>query len=359
MQIEQWLNETQWLGNSLWAWGIAVAWALLGFIVVRFVIGILAGRLARLAQRRPDSAIETLAHALKGTRNWLLLLAAILVATRFLDIPERLDIRLAQLAFFLIALQLGMWLTRLIEGALNRADRRSLPPRNPVIIGILSWSTQLLVWTVVLLAVLDNAGVNVDAFIASLGIGGIAVALAAQSILGDLMASLSIGLDKPFSVGDSITFSGNSGTVKRVGIKSTRIQSLSGEEIAIGNAALLKDLIRNLSRMEERRIVFPVRLAIDTPRASAERFVADACAIITTMDAVRFDRGHMTGFGETSLDFEFVYYVLNPGFAVYRDIQQQINFQLMDLIERMQLALAVPRRELHDKTTKDVPQASS
>jgi small-conductance mechanosensitive channel len=359
--MDHWLFHTRWLDNATLAWVVAALGALLGYLLAHAAAAIVGARLEALAKRRPGSAAGIAADVTRATRGWLLLLLAIAIAGRCLNLPPAAHAHLGQLIYLLVGLQLAFWLTRLIVAWLGRATRAddNGVQRNPVIFGILSWTAQLVVWVVLLLAVLGNAGVNVNAFIASLGVGGVAVALAAQTVLGDLFASISIGLDKPFEVGENIGFGDDSGTVKRVGIKSTRIQSLGGEELSISNSTLLKERVHNYSRMRERRIAFGFRVAIDTPRARAERLVGEVRRLIEGMDTVRFDRGHMTGFGDCSLDFEFVYYVLDPGFATYRDIQQRINFGLMDLLDDMQVKLAVPVRALHDAGPGPAPAPSA
>ncbi|MDO1528543.1 mechanosensitive ion channel family protein [Fulvimonas sp. R45] len=356
--MNHWLFHTQWLDNPTVAWMAAALGALLGYLLAHAAVAIIGARLEALAQRRPGGTAGIAAVVARATRGWLLLLLAIAIAGRYLNLPPSAHGHLGQLIYLLAGLQLAFWLTRLIVAWLGRAAPDGTP-RNSVMFGILSWSAQLVVWVVVVLAVLANAGVNVNAFIASLGVGGVAVALAAQTVLGDLFASISIGLDKPFEVGESIAFGDDSGTVKRVGIKSTRIQSLGGEELSISNSTLLKERVHNYSRMRERRIAFGLRVAIDTPRARAERLVGEVRHLIEGMDTVRFDRGHMTGFGDCSLDFEFVYYVLDPGFATYRDIQQRINFGLMDLLDDMQVKLAVPVRALHGAGAGPAPAPSA
>lgn len=346
--MQQWLFDTQWLGNPAIDWVLVALGALVGYLLGYFGLALLGVRLTALARRRPGRALAIAAAIVKATRGWVILLLAIALALRFLDFPDSVHARLAQLTYWLAGLQTAFWLTRLIESTLAQAGKHDDPVQNQVLFGILSWTGQLVVWVVLLLAVLANVGVNVNAFVASLGVGGVAVALAAQNVLGDLFASISIGLDKPFEVGEFIAFGDDLGTVERVGIKSTRIQSLSGEELSVSNALLLKERVHNYSRMRERRIAFGFRVAADTPRASAERIVLTLRRDIGAMDRVRLDRGHMTGFGEYSLDFEFVYHVLDPSFALYRDIQQKIDFHVMDLLEQMDVKLALPARVVHE-----------
>lgn len=345
--MHQWLVESSWLGHTAWSWTIATVAALLGYALVYGAVAVLGRHLTRLAQRFPQSPVDIAAAVVRATRGWVLLLLALAIAARLLHLPEDAHAAVGHLIYVLVGVQLALWLARLLVRSLEHLAEREGAPRNPVLLGILKWSTQLVVWVVLLLAVLSNAGVNVNAFIASLGIGGVAVALAAQSVLGDLLASISIGLDKPFEVGESIAFDGVEGTVSHVGIKSTRLASISGEEIAIGNAALLSKLVRNYSRMKERRVAYRLSIAIDTPREKAEHIVQQVRTLIGSIEGVRFDRGHLIGFGDASLDYEFVYYVLSPRFVLHRDVQQHITLAILALVQQLQVHLITPTRVLH------------
>lgn len=343
--------QIQWLDNSVLAWLLALAGVLVGYALVRVLVGATGKRLARLAERKPSLLTRAVAAVVQATRNSLLFLLALAVAASFLVLPPRLQAGLPGIITLLVGLQVAFWLSRLVATVLRQIGQRETQPQNAVIFGVLSWLAQLAVWTILLLVILSNAGVNVTAFVASLGVGGIAIALAAQNVLGDLFASVSIGLDKPFVVGEYIAFGGAEGTVQQVGIKSTRITALSGEEIAIANTQLLNQRIHNYSRMHERRVVFGFRVASNTSRDKVQRIVEGARRIIDGDARVRFDRGHMTGFGEWSLDFEFVYYMLDPGFVLYRDTQQDFNFAIMALLEELQVPLAVPARAVREVAT--------
>lgn len=351
--MQQWLLESSWLGHTALSWAIATAAALLAYALVHGAVALLARHLTRLAQRFPQSPVDIAAAVARATRGWVLLLLALAIAARLLHLPAEVHTSVGHLIYLLVGVQLALWLARLLVRSLEHLAERDGAPRNPVLLGILQWSTQLVVWVVLLLAVLSNAGVNVNALIASMGIGGVAVALAAQSVLGDLLASISIGLDKPFEVGEYIAFDDVSGTVTHVGIKSTRLASLSGEEIAIGNAALLGKLVRNYTRMSERRVAYALSIAIDTPREKAEQLVQQVRALIASIEGVRFDRGHLIGFGNASLDYEFIYYVLSPQFAQHRDVQQHITLAILALVRQLQVGLISPTRVLHAPEQSD------
>lgn len=344
------LQDLHWLGNPAIDWIIAVAAALLGFLIVRTAVSAARSYLHRVDEHLAGAAARAthpLLALLDRTRNRILLLLAFVVAARWLEFPANVESILGNLAFALVGLQFALWINALIALWLARpssVDGRSRS--NPVLAGILQWVAQLIVWTTLLLAMLANAGVNITAFIASLGIGGIAVALALQNLLGDLFSSISIGLDKPFEVGEFIGFGDDSGTVRHVGIKSTRIESLSGEQIILSNTNLLGQLVHNYSRMRERRIAFGFRLPYGTTSAQVRLVVDGVNEIIRASPSIRFDRGHQTGLGQYGLEFEFVYYVRSADFARYRDEQQRINLAILDLLAANELDFSVPEHAL-------------
>jgi small-conductance mechanosensitive channel len=183
--------------------------------------------------------------------------------------------------------------------------------------------------------------------IAGLGVGGIAVALAAQNILGDLFASLSIVVDKPFVVGDFIVIDDFLGTVDRIGLKTTRLRSLSGEQLIFSNADLLKSRIRNYRFMRERRIVFSFGVEYETPLPALETIPGTVREIIEAQERTRFDRAHFKSYGASALDFEVVYYVLVPEFNTYMDIQQAINFELFRRFADAGIGFAYPTQKLY------------
>lgn len=204
-------------------------------------------------------------------------------------------------------------------------------------------------WSVVaggVVFLLDNMGVNVSAVVAGLGIGGIAIALAAQSVLGDLFASFSIFLDKPFQPGDFIVVGDMMGTVEQIGIKTTRVRSLSGEQLVFSNADLTNSRIRNFKRMSERRVLFGFGIVYQTPPEKLKRIPGMVKEIIGGMDDVRLDRAHFKGFGESSLDFEVVYYVKSPDYNNYMDCHQRIHLALMERFLTEGVDFAYPTRTL-------------
>jgi small-conductance mechanosensitive channel len=241
-------------------------------------------------------------------------------------------------------LQLGLWATAALTMflALRRARQLTADPGAVAALDLIGFMLRLVVWAAVLLVLLDNLGVNITALIAGLGVGGIAVALAAQNVLGDLFASLSIVLDKPFVVGDFIVIGDFLGTVEHVGLKTTRLRSLSGEQVVFSNTDLLNSRIRNYGRMFERRVVSSIGVVYQTPSAKVRSIPATIREIVEAQQKVRFDRAHFQKFGDSALVFEFVYYVLTPDYNAYMDVQQSINLALLERFAAEGIEFAYP-----------------
>jgi len=204
----------------------------------------------------------------------------------------------------------------------------------------------ILIWALALIFLLDNLGIKISAAMAGLGIGGIAVALAAQTVLGDLFSYFVIFFDKPFEVGDFIVVGDKMGVVEYVGIKTTRIQALSGEQIVFSNTDLTNSRVHNFKKMEKRRVVFKLGVIYQTPAEkliNIPRIVKD---IIAEQENATFDRGHFQSFGDFSLNFEFVYYVMGADYNKYMDIQQAINFSIIDVFAREKIEFAYPSQTL-------------
>jgi small-conductance mechanosensitive channel len=274
---------------------------------------------------------------------------AVVPASLVLTLPEL--VRTVSLHVLLITLiiQAGLWASCVLRHWLQRSlnERRSDDPGSVAALNVTSWVVHLVLWSVVLLLILDNLGINITAAVAGLGIGGIAVALALQNILGDLFASLSIVIDKPFVVGDFLAIDEYLGSVENVGLKTTRLRSLSGEQLVMSNADLLQARLRNFGRMNERRVVFSIGVTYQTPREHLKRIPELIRAAVEAQDETRFDRSHFKGFGDFALDFETVYFVLGRDFNLHMDIQQAINLALHKAFENVGIEFAYPTQTLY------------
>ena len=220
-------------------------------------------------------------------------------------------------------------------------------------ITFLGFVARLLLWIIVLLLILDNLGVNITGLVAGLGIGGIAVALALQNILGDLFASLSIVLDKPFVIGDFVVVDSLSGTIEHIGLKTTRIRSLSGEQLIFSNNDLLKSRVHNYKRMSERRIVFSFGVVYQTPLEKLKAIKEIVSDIITKEEKARLDRVHFKEYGDSSLNFEVVYFVNDPDYNIYMDVQEAINLEIFRRFQEEGIEFAYPTRTLFIQNEKN------
>lgn len=330
---------------------------LLALLAVVVVIGVLHAarklvlhRLTDIASRSANTLDDLAVEILTATRYLLAVAIAIYVATLFLVLPPALDKFVDRAFVGLILLQVGFWATTGFDFWLRRrfsqgdeANAGSLEMTR----SLLSFIGRIVLWALVLLLILDNLGLDVTALVASLGIGGIAIALAVQNVLGDLFASLSITVDKPFVINDFIIVDDVMGTVEHVGLKTTRIRSLGGEQIVVSNNDLLSSRIRNYKRMEQRRITFALGVTYDTSADQLEEISGLIRQAIQAQFDTRFDRAHFKSFGASSLDFEAVYYVLKPDFNVYMDIQQAINLFLVRAFAERGIEFAFPTQTLH------------
>ncbi|RMV40771.1 MscS mechanosensitive ion channel [Pseudomonas savastanoi pv. phaseolicola] len=348
--IIRFFTDSQFLGISLANWILAVFASTMSFILVRGVIGFVL----RKMRSRPDSPSTHMRYivvqVLSGTSNTLLLLASILIGVGMLDLPERWLGQVSSLWFVVAALQVGLWANRAIALALQRYFVRHNAGgtyQGSALATLSLWGAKVLLWATVVMAMLSNVGVNITAFVASLGVGGIAVALAVQNILGDVFASLSIAVDKPFEVGDFIVVGALSGTVEHVGLKTTRIRSLGGEQIVMANADMINNTIQNYKRLQERRIVFEFRLTYDCSVDQIREVPKKVETIINAQKLARFDRSHFRDFGETSLEFETVFIVLDPSYNVYMDVQQAINLDIMEAFAELDVRFAFPSRTVY------------
>ena len=325
-------------------------------LVVWFALAVakrFSGRLfTRIAKRTGARWGDLLAGAVRATSLVLLTPVALYAGFSVLDTPARLARLIEAAAVLALLAQAGLWANRLIALWMDRKlqESRERGAEGATALSLLTFAARVVLWSVVLLAALDQLDFNITALVAGLGIGGIAVALAVQNILGDLFASLSIVLDKPFAVGDFIVVDGLRGVVERVGIKTTRVRSLDGELLVIPNSDLMKSRIRNFRQMDERRVLFTVGVTYQTPPEKVRAIPGWLREAVQAQAKTRFDRAHFKEYGDSALVFEIVYYVLDRDYNLYMDLQQAINLAIFDRFAREGVEFAYPTRTLHVQT---------
>jgi len=338
-----------WNDNSLYDWGIACGILLivmLGLALLRYGAGrILSAVARRTATQLDDIVVQVIA----ATRLWLLFPLALYAGASVVDLPQKLDHLISIIVVVFLMLQAALWINRFVSAWLERKiqQRRGMDGAGVTALELLGLVARVVVWLLILLLILDHLNFDITTLVASLGIGGVAVALAIQNILGDLFASLSIVLDKPFVIGDFIIVGDYLGTVEHIGLKTTRLRSLSGELIVFSNADLLKSRVRNYKRMYERRVLFTLGVVYQTPPEKLERIPAILREVITAQNKTRFDRAHFKEYGDSALIFEAVYYVLDPDYNVYMDIHQAINLEICRKFAGAGIDFAYPTRTLY------------
>ena len=336
-------------GNTLGQWAIAATVALLVGMGLKLVAAAAVQRLRKLADVTANDVDDLLAELLARTRTLFIVLISFWAGSRLLLLPPELE-RGARVVLVLgLLLQAGVWGTAVIHHALERYRRRQLEvdPSGATALGALSVLARLGLWVIIGLTALANLGLDITAFVASLGIAGIAVGLALQNVLGDLFASLSIVLDKPFVVGDFIVVGEFMGTVEHVGLKTTRLRSLSGEQLVFSNSDLLGSRIRNYKRMSERRALFTLGVTYDTPLEKLRAIPRLIREVVEAQPNTRFDRSHFRSYGAFSLDVETVYFMLVPDYNAFMDTQQAINLALFERFADEGIEFAFPTQTLH------------
>ncbi len=341
------LLHTSILGNDLLRWLIALAVAVGSYFVLRTVRGLVRRRLVHLAERTTFQLDDVVVNVLGATHTVTFLAAAVYLGSLGLVLGARAHDILARGFVLVLLIQFALWANQAMRSLLERyRSDESLGPGRRTGLAAIGFVGRLVLFTLVLLLALENLGIHVNTLLAGLGISSLAVALALQNILGDLFASLSIVFDKPFEIGDFIIVDQHLGTVEHVGLRTTRIRSLSGEQLVFSNNDLIKSRIRNYKRMAERRVVFAVGVTYGTPREKVAGIPATIRQIVEAEEKVRFDRSHFKAFGAFSLDFETVYWVLDPDYTLYMDIQQRINLAIMEAFQDDGIEFAFPTQTL-------------
>ena len=341
--------DTVLLGNSVRSWIGSVAVLLAFWLGYLFVHRLVAARVDALSARTRTGLDDALAAALRATKPWLLLVIALQFAARPLALSAGLSAWLTRIAVAAFMVQVGVWAAAWLRVLLEswKVRRWGDDPEATMTFNFVAYLVNLAVWAFVLLLILENLGVDISALVAGLGIGGIAVALAVQNVLGDLFASLSILLDKPFVIGDYLAVDDLGGTVQSIGLNSTRLKSLTGEQLVFSNKDLLQSRIRNFGRMEERRILFHIGVVYGTPPDVIERIPGMIRASIESHELTRFDRSHFKEFGDSALLFETVYFMTVPDYGAYMEVQQAVNLDILQRFAQEGIEFAYPTQHVY------------
>ncbi len=332
--------------RSLWLQlGILVVVTLGTYLILSIALRVLSRHFLQRDRKSHSRVFYFASELLRSTSHLLLLAFALMLGLKSVELSPRWEQAMSHGWFIALAFQLALWADHAVQlwtTSLNRDGKA----RNPVTTTLIGIMVRLVIWTVMLLSILANLGVDITAMIASLGVGGIAIALAVQTLLSDMFASMSIGIDKPFEIGDFVVFGEVAGTIEHIGLKTTRIRALSGEQIVCANAELLAQTLHNYKRMDTRRIVFTFGISPHTPTDKVREVSAQVKNIIDNADKTQFDRAHFFAFNESQLTFEVVHIMQTADYNQYMDVQQEINLQLLQSLRDMDVHLAFPIRRV-------------
>ncbi len=323
------------------------------FWLIRIV---LLHRLKNLAAKTTATFDDVFVDAVEGIKAWVYSLVAFYAALQFFTLPETIDLVISGIFYFAVVWQAiniaGCFIDYFAVQFLEKDEDGDgvVDPSAATASNMVTLIAQIVLWALGTIFVLSNVGIEVTSLIAGLGIGGIAIAFALQGVLGDLFASFSIYFDKPFRIGDFIIVGADSGTVEKIGIKSTRIRTLQGEELVVSNTELTTARVQNFKKMDERRIVSQFGITYETPQEKVHEVPGVVTRIFDAIDGARLDRVHFTTFADSALLFELVYFIESSNYAEYLDRQQTFNFELMRIFAEMGIDFAYPTQTIYSKT---------
>ncbi|WP_152053306.1 mechanosensitive ion channel family protein [Tautonia marina] len=361
------LNDRTLLGISLGSWAVFLGLLVGLALLFRILMAVAKVRSRRLADRSELPLHDYLCQILDHTWPISIVALAAYLAQTLVDFRGSIDPTavavgdtIRALSLIVLFLQAGRWGMGLIDEGLTHGFRFANFSESAARTahGVVRFFALAGLWGIILILILGSFGVEITPLLAGLGVGGIAVAFALQQILGDIFCSVAIVLDKPFEVGDFIITGDHMGVVEFIGVKTTRVRSLGGEQIVFPNSDLIGSRVRNYKRMAERRVTFGFGVRYDTPADILQRIPEEVRETIESLDQVRFDRAHFAKFGDSSLDFEVVYYVLSPDYNQYMDLQQSINLSLMRRMESLGVEFAFPSRSLYVEQSAGRSQVS-
>jgi small-conductance mechanosensitive channel len=336
------------LGNALSRWIVAIGTCAAVVIALWVIKRAAVARAAKVTAHTRTPYDDVLVRVIEQTSFVAMLGAGVAIGVRTLELPPEASLWIGRALFAVLVIQAGLWITNFVTLAFEkRREHEGEAPHHRTMTAAVGFFTRLVVWSIVLLSILSNVGVEVSTLIAGLGIGGLAAALAVQNVLGELVAAFSIYSDRPIDVGDLIEIDDFKGTVERIGWRTTHLRGLGGEQIIIANSDLAKSRIRNYKRMQERRVVLTFGVEYSTPHEALAAIPGIVRDVLGNVDKTRFERAHLAKLGESSVDFEIAYWVLDPDYAAHMERQHQLLLGLKQRLDEMDVGFAFPTRTIH------------
>lgn len=352
MIIDQ-LKNYQWLGNTAYDYLLAAVIFVGLLIVLKLFQVLILSRLKKLAEKTKTEFDDILIEIFRKIKPPFYFLVALYFSIKALALPDVVN-TVVNVAFIVVLVyEVIRALERLLDYFMGKytgkIEEEGEESRETSIsmLRTLKLIIRIVLWVVGLIMVLSNLGVDITSLVASLGIGGIAVALAVQNILSDVFSSFSIYLDKPFVVGDFIQIGGDMGTVEKIGIKTTRLRTPQGEELVISNKELTSARVQNFRRMERRRNAFNIGVIYGTDAEKLKKIPELCQGVVSAVEMAEFDRCNFVSFGDSSLNFELVYYVNSIDYAEFLNVAEKVNLGLYQKFEQEGIEFAYPTQTIH------------
>jgi small-conductance mechanosensitive channel len=352
--------ESQFLGNTAQVWLIALGIIIISFIAIKIIKIIVIKRLKKWSVKTVTTWDDFLISIIESSIIPLLYISSVYFALKTLELNEKVSnvIHIAYMvAFtFFILKMISAAFKKFIYSFINRRENSEDKQKQAAGLIVI---VNIVIWILGIIFLIDNMGYNVTTLVAGLGVGGIAIALAAQAVLGDLFSYFVIFFDRPFEIGDFVIIGNDNGIIEYIGIKTTRIRTLNGEQLVCSNTYLTNSRLRNFKRMEKRRIVFTLGVTYQTTKEQLAAIPQLVKQIVESKSDLQFDRGHFSGFGDSSLNFEFVYYVNNPDYNIYMDNQQAVYLDIFSTFEEKGIEFAYPTQTLFVENSGEVKIAAN
>jgi small-conductance mechanosensitive channel len=322
----------------------------LGIILILYAFKFIILKKLQKLSKKTKSEVDDIMLAFIDGINWqLYVLLAIFISLKLIVVPNFLD----QIINWILGIGIVYYVVRALQHVIDffikRAEKtsstgKSVDAQTMQVVGrIMKWS----LWVLAIIFLLGNLGINITPLLAGVGVGGIAIAFALQTILEDLFASVSIYLDKPFTIGDFIVIGENSGIVKHIGVKSTRIQTLQGEELVVSNRELTEVRVHNYKKLEKRRVVINYGVTYDTPNSKLKKIPTIVSKVINRQEQAEHNRTHFKNFGQSSLEFETVFFIDSSEYIIMMDNRQEINLGIKAAFEKEGIEIAYPTQTLY------------
>lgn len=348
MAFEDFLNATLW-NNTGKDYVVALAVFVGLFLVLKLFDSVVIGFLKRTAKKTKITWDDLVIDFVSAIHWQFYAYLSFYLSVQTLILSARVSRALNYLLIIFVAFYAAQGLSRIVDLFTNKQiEKRKNGDNvaNTSMIKTFGIIFKIVIYFVGLLMVLANLGIEITPLIASLGVGGIAIAIALQAVLADLFAAFAIYFDKPFKEGDFVIIGNDMGTVTNIGIKTTRIQTLQGQELVVSNSEMTNSRVNNYKRMEQRRIVFGFGVTYDTPMKKLKKINDIVKKAVESTKNAKLDRTHFKEFGDFSLNYEVVYFVKSPDYNIYMDIQQEINFKIKEAFEKDKIEFAYPTQTL-------------